>query len=171
MTNQTLVERLRKAWEIAVHLVESGQEWADDAQQVADLLDAAIADVSALTGQDGAAPSPRAEGSTDEQQMRESVAQYLAELRDAPIGQTDRIRSLRGRIVTLACILFGEPPAGTEPAAQPPSVEARYWELLYAVSRKHPGESRHETALRYIQQAEQPSGGACACEPGERTKP
>lgn len=29
-----------------------------------------------------------------------------------------------------------------------------YNELLYAVERKHDGETRHETALRYIQEAE-----------------
>ena len=29
-----------------------------------------------------------------------------------------------------------------------------YFELLYAVANKYPGEDRHATALRYIQQAE-----------------
>jgi hypothetical protein len=33
-------------------------------------------------------------------------------------------------------------------------VQARYHELLYAVVRKWPGESAHETALRYIREAE-----------------
>lgn len=33
----------------------------------------------------------------------------------------------------------------------------RYQELLYAVQRKFPNESRHETALRYIKHAEAPS--------------
>lgn len=37
---------------------------------------------------------------------------------------------------------------------------ARYYELLYAVSMKHEGETRHETALRYIRQAER--GGSSA---------
>jgi Lar family restriction alleviation protein len=32
---------------------------------------------------------------------------------------------------------------------------ALYRELLYAVSKKWPGESRHETALRYIRRAEE----------------
>ena len=32
-----------------------------------------------------------------------------------------------------------------------------YHELLYAVAKKHPGETRHQTALRYIQQAERGS--------------
>ncbi len=33
-------------------------------------------------------------------------------------------------------------------------VEGRYHELLYAVGNKYEGESRHQTALRYIQQSE-----------------
>lgn len=33
----------------------------------------------------------------------------------------------------------------------------RYQELLYAVQRKFPNESRHETTLRYIKHAEAPS--------------
>jgi hypothetical protein len=35
----------------------------------------------------------------------------------------------------------------------------RYNELLYAVGRKFPGESRHETALRYIRQEEKVHAG------------
>ena len=37
----------------------------------------------------------------------------------------------------------------------------RYNELLYAVARKFPGESRHETALRYIRDAEEVHAGPC----------
>lgn len=33
-------------------------------------------------------------------------------------------------------------------------VRGLYNELLFAVGRKYPGETRHQTALRYIQQAE-----------------
>jgi hypothetical protein len=33
-------------------------------------------------------------------------------------------------------------------------LEAKYHELLYAVERKHPGQTRHETALSYIQAVE-----------------
>lgn len=33
-------------------------------------------------------------------------------------------------------------------------VKQRYSDLLYGVETKHPGESRHETALRYIRSAE-----------------
>lgn len=43
-----------------------------------------------------------------------------------------------------------------------PSVRELYDELLYAVARKYPDETRHETALRYIRQREQ------AVQAGER---
>jgi len=33
-------------------------------------------------------------------------------------------------------------------------LQAKYSELLYAVESKHPNESRHETALRYIKDRE-----------------
>ena len=39
-------------------------------------------------------------------------------------------------------------------------VSSKYEELIYAVGNKYPGESRHETALRYIRQAETPSNAA-----------
>ena len=37
--------------------------------------------------------------------------------------------------------------------------QENYMELLYGVSKKYPGESRHQTALRYIRQAESHHGG------------
>ena len=40
------------------------------------------------------------------------------------------------------------------PPAAVPETEAKYAELLYAVESKWPGESRHETALRYIRERE-----------------
>lgn len=51
-------------------------------------------------------------------------------------------------------------PAPAVPALpeQAKDYEALYHELLYAVARKHQGESRHQTALRYIREREQPSG-------------
>jgi hypothetical protein len=33
-------------------------------------------------------------------------------------------------------------------------IEAKYYELLYAVETKIPNESRHQTALRYIKERE-----------------
>ena len=47
-------------------------------------------------------------------------------------------------------------------------LETRYNELLMAVSRKHPGESRHETALRYICEAEATTDGPQYHAPDER---
>jgi hypothetical protein len=38
---------------------------------------------------------------------------------------------------------------------EPDAIAAKYNELLMAVGQKHPGETRHETALRYITQSEQ----------------
>ena len=41
----------------------------------------------------------------------------------------------------------------------------QYNELIMAVARKHPGETSHETALRYIKQAELPKNNT---ETGQR---
>lgn len=48
--------------------------------------------------------------------------------------------------------------------------EALYQELIYAVASKHPDETRHQTALRYIRQAETPSGD-CASNSTAMTQP
>ena len=40
-------------------------------------------------------------------------------------------------------------------------LRAKYYDLLYAVGNKYEGESRHETAKRYIKQAEMNQGGPC----------
>jgi len=47
----------------------------------------------------------------------------------------------------------------TAPAVSPVDIESLrlYHELLLAVGEKYPGETRHETALRYIRQAEAPA--------------
>ena len=42
------------------------------------------------------------------------------------------------------------------PAPEPSDYKALYFELLYEVATKHPDESRHETARRYIREREQP---------------
>jgi hypothetical protein len=38
--------------------------------------------------------------------------------------------------------------------AEMAEIESKYMELLYAVASKFPGESRHQTALRYIRERE-----------------
>ena len=58
-----------------------------------------------------------------------------------------------------ACESVGEKNVELEAKLAAAEVDAaRYHELLYAVQHKHSGETRHETALRYIQQAETPNG-------------
>ena len=47
-------------------------------------------------------------------------------------------------------------------AKVPEDYKALYMELLYAVGNKWPGESRHQTALRYITQAERGNDHAAA---------
>lgn len=46
-------------------------------------------------------------------------------------------------------------------------VENRYNELIFSVGRKFDNETRHETALRYIREAENPSGETCAMKEGK----
>lgn len=61
-------------------------------------------------------------------------------------------------------------PAGSAPlVAQPPrDVSELYHELLYAVARKFPGESRHETALRYIRDTEERVCEAGSCKQNDQ---
>lgn len=49
--------------------------------------------------------------------------------------------------------------AATKAAETLAELNERYGQLIYSVSMKHPNESRHETALRYIRQAEKGSCG------------
>ena len=43
-------------------------------------------------------------------------------------------------------------------------LEGKYNELIFAVHNKYPNESRHETALRYIQSYENPKDNVAKCE-------
>lgn len=47
---------------------------------------------------------------------------------------------------------------GKELTRQIVQLEADYYELILTVSKKCPGESRHETALRYITERENQEG-------------
>lgn len=40
-------------------------------------------------------------------------------------------------------------------------LERKYNELIMAVGNKYPGETRHQTALRYIQERESATEGPC----------
>lgn len=50
----------------------------------------------------------------------------------------------------------------TRRPGESPGLQEKYLELIMAVSRKHHGENRHETALRYIREGEQPAAPAPA---------
>lgn len=67
-------------------------------------------------------------------------------------GKTDK--ALAARISQFAFHLRTAPPPA-QPAK--PLTDELYNELLFAVGRKHLNETRHQTALRYIRQAEMPS--------------
>ena len=47
------------------------------------------------------------------------------------------------------------------------NTELKYQELIFHVETKHPGETRHETALRYIKQAENRNNSEAECQQGE----
>lgn len=53
------------------------------------------------------------------------------------------------------------PPLNVGLNAELIKVKEKYNELLMAVQSKFPGETRHETALRYIRNAETGSNDAC----------
>lgn len=48
-------------------------------------------------------------------------------------------------------------PLYTTPPQRKPLTDELYNELLFAVGKKYPNETRHQTALRYIRQAEMPN--------------
>lgn len=68
-----------------------------------------------------------------------------------------------------ACLMFKACHNSETVKANLDAIRAPYWELLYAVAQKHPGETRHETALRYIRQAESLGRGEMAGMPLHRT--
>jgi len=65
-----------------------------------------------------------------------------------------------GGVVCLYMVRHGYIKVGTPSASHNTGMDAisqQYYELLYSVEQKWPNESRHQTALRYIQQAERNS--------------
>lgn len=76
-----------------------------------------------------------------------------------PVGETVPSIVWEG-LVSIAWEADKQPPPGTklyEHPLPPDDVVRKYEELLYAVNRKFPDETRHQTALRYIKTAEAPS--------------
>jgi len=86
-----------------------------------------------------------------------SAANLLERLRSdnkGPIGEPISNGSCAPVVQTPAA------PAVAVAAKSPPDMSELYYELLYAVGKKAPGETRHETALRYIRSAEEPISDA-----------
>ena len=52
----------------------------------------------------------------------------------------------------------------TQFKARTTALREKYDELIYAVANKHQGETRHQTALRYIQEREKPNDQAASCD-------
>jgi hypothetical protein len=74
------------------------------------------------------------------------------------------------RAVTKWFVLKGDPAlrAAAAEILRLAEIERQYWELIYAVAAKWPDESRHQTALRYIQERERPQTEANAqCSTGQ----
>ena len=76
----------------------------------------------------------------------------IEELKDALAAATP------GEIIPLYRAILAAAP--TPPNTEDLNKLELYGELLYAVANKFPGESRHQTALRYIRNAEKGSDNA-----------
>ena len=74
-----------------------------------------------------------------------------------PLNERPRIRDAAKNRMPLD----GSDAQALEGALQ--QVERLYNELLMAVCRKHPGETRHETALRYIRSCERSAEQPAKC--------
>lgn len=103
---------------------------------------------------DLAAPVDRGAGQADALGIaREEVAAVEHQLsRGIDIRHTQSYR------LAVAYLALVAQPAGAQ-AGQ--TEHDAYMELIYAVARKFPGETRHETALRYILNAENSSNKGC----------
>lgn len=83
---------------------------------------------------------------------------YVGAYRTKVVAKSVAERNKGARVVPM----FFKPPSATLPPVPSERIEEKYYELLYAVARAFPGETRHQTALRYIQQAERASNDSVA---------
>lgn len=90
--------------------------------------------------------------------LREDVEALVAKFRH----RSDEYTS-HGQVLAAECALDCAADVRTTLTSHPPAdgveMSAKYYELILAVGNKHPGESRHETALRYIRQSENNNAG------------
>jgi len=76
------------------------------------------------------------------------------------------VRELEARLATSCDIQHVAREYAHEQTERADKAESAYDELIMAVVNKYPGESRHQTALRYIQRAETSSADAEARQKG-----
>lgn len=95
---------------------------------------------------------------------RDAAQTLLDESPTAPSFVLDRLR-FKIRLCDLALSVLSQEAKPfaidehiTRLKARIAELEKEYYELIYAVGNKYPHETRHQTALRYIQQSER--GGA-----------
>ena len=90
--------------------------------------------------------------------MVEKAREFICEKADVEWGQgTHEIEVEIDAVVNELLVPFASKQVAQVTAADKARIvelEAKYNELIYAVGNKHEGESRHETALRYIREAE-----------------
>ena len=107
------------------------------------------------------------EGTTPDEWRPNSIAIVIGEDKNLAIFSPDmRVSSAisMARMVANARLIAAAPALARDNIAKDAIIEAQsatierletqYHELLYAVEKKHPNETRHETALRYITERE-----------------
>lgn len=111
--------------------------------------------------------------------LRGLVSQWRAHVAENPAS--DESEGLRWCIAEVEEAIAAPSPTWVETAdkfydARIKELEADLWavreaynELIMAVGKKHPGETRHQTALRYIQQAERPTEAVVSQQAADHT--
>ena len=82
----------------------------------------------------------------------------------------DRARELEAYVETLEDKVTGLEQDVIDLRTKLDEAQKKYQELLYQVETKCPGEARHETALRYLRQAELHRAGTSQCDLKEQEK-
>ena len=104
----------------------------------------------------GAAVMDRRESRLTPKQLIEATRGVLAAVRngDGPAAASTIKYRMILQFDGFERVVEGEYPEKSD--IETPDYKALHTELIMAVVRRYPGETRHQTALRYIQQAEAP---------------
>lgn len=110
-------------------------------------------------------PVEPADGVALNEALAES-ARVLGIEADSPMWPESRSASACANAACQGREAYPAPAGSASLVKQPPrDVSELYHELLYAVAHKFPGESRHETALRYIRDTEERASATGSCKP------